>query len=129
MPKICKLDDCSNPVWGGGYCKRHQYLRTDKKPKRPSPVSPKMIESLKEYKTVRAKFLSRHPICQARISGCTKEATQVHHKAGRLGALLTNDKYFLAVCHHCHCYIEVNPLEAKEKGWSMDRLTKDGPPS
>lgn len=32
MAKLCKF--CKiNPVWGGGFCQRHQYLRTDKKPK------------------------------------------------------------------------------------------------
>ena len=27
--KLCKVEGCSNPVWGKGYCKYHQYLRTD----------------------------------------------------------------------------------------------------
>lgn len=29
--KICNADNCNNPVFGGGYCKYHQYMRTDKK--------------------------------------------------------------------------------------------------
>lgn len=33
MPKVCALHTCSNNVFGGGYCRNHQYLRTDKKPK------------------------------------------------------------------------------------------------
>ncbi len=41
MPKICKYDGCSNPVFGGGYCKYHQSHRTDKKPKRIKQVSSK----------------------------------------------------------------------------------------
>jgi len=28
--KICKAPGCGNPVFGKGYCKRHQYLREDK---------------------------------------------------------------------------------------------------
>ncbi len=31
--KICKATDCLSPVFGGGYCQRHQYLRADKKPR------------------------------------------------------------------------------------------------
>lgn len=31
--KPCIVDDCNNPRFAKGYCKRHQSLRTDKKPK------------------------------------------------------------------------------------------------
>lgn len=34
MPKICKREDCTYPVFGGGYCQYDQGYRTDKKPKR-----------------------------------------------------------------------------------------------
>lgn len=30
MPKTCKKIACSNPVFGAGYCKFHQFLRNDK---------------------------------------------------------------------------------------------------
>lgn len=33
MSKICNKDGCSYNVFGGGYCKSHQYLRADKKQK------------------------------------------------------------------------------------------------
>jgi hypothetical protein len=32
--KTCKHPSCSYPVFGKGYCKSHQYLRIDKKPKK-----------------------------------------------------------------------------------------------
>lgn|SRR5512133_373655 len=32
MPKQCQFDGCEFNVWGKGFCKRHQYLRPDKKP-------------------------------------------------------------------------------------------------
>ncbi len=41
MAKICALDGCNNPVFGGGYCKYHQKWRTDKKPKELRKVSDK----------------------------------------------------------------------------------------
>jgi hypothetical protein len=31
MAKECKHEECTYPVWAKGYCKKHQYLRTDKK--------------------------------------------------------------------------------------------------
>lgn len=33
MAKICNANDCTFPQFGGGFCKYHQYLRKDKKPK------------------------------------------------------------------------------------------------
>lgn len=33
MAKTCQAEGCNFPRWGGGYCKKHGYLRTDKKPK------------------------------------------------------------------------------------------------
>jgi len=33
MPKVCAINGCNNPVFGKGFCKKHQYLRTDKKPR------------------------------------------------------------------------------------------------
>jgi len=44
MPKICLKEDCKNNVFGKGYCKNHQYLRTDKKPSTIKSVSAKMSE-------------------------------------------------------------------------------------
>lgn len=52
MPKICQHDECTYNVFGGGFCQRHQYLRTDKKPKRINPVSAKRIAEKKEYSEI-----------------------------------------------------------------------------
>lgn len=42
MAKTCFAEECNYPVWGKGYCQRHQYLRTDKKPKelQKTPLKP-----------------------------------------------------------------------------------------
>jgi hypothetical protein len=29
--KTCTVENCVSPIWGKGYCQRHQYLRQDKK--------------------------------------------------------------------------------------------------
>ena len=54
MPKICNKEDCDNNVWGKGYCKYHQHLRTNKKARKPiipktriKPISKKRKEALK----------------------------------------------------------------------------------
>ena len=124
MAKVCNHEECSYPVFSNGYCRKHQYLRTDKKKPKKSinPFSEKMLEGLKVYKQKRLIYLEAHPNCQAKVNNeCTKISTQIHHRAGRVGEKLTDEKNFLAVCHHCHVYIELHPIEAKEKGWSIER--------
>lgn len=74
-----------------------------------------------EYSKKRAAFLIVHPICQARLVGCTKEATDIHHKAGR-GENHLKISTWLAVCRSCHTWIETNPAEAKELGLSETRF-------
>jgi hypothetical protein len=32
--KVCKVENCIHPVFSHLYCQRHQYLRTDRKPKK-----------------------------------------------------------------------------------------------
>lgn len=46
--KICLVETCNYHVFGKGYCKNHQYLRTDKKPKPIPKMSPKKKEHMKE---------------------------------------------------------------------------------
>lgn len=50
-------------------------------------------------------------------------ATTVHHRKGRLGELLNNTKYWVALSMEGHEYVEKNPTWAKENGYSLDRLT------
>lgn len=71
---------------------------------------------------IRNRFLELNPECQAKIvPECSFFATEVHHKKGKTGDLYFDDRWFLASCPYCHRHIEVNPTEAKEKGFSLDR--------
>lgn len=101
------------------YCKDCWY-KLDA-PKKISPVSKKMRETLDEYGKRRAAFLIVHPNCQAKLVGCTGKATDVHHKAGR-GENHLKISTWLAVCRSCHSWIEVHPTEAKQLGFSETRL-------
>lgn len=94
---------------------------TTKKRKPIKKVSDKMAINLREYKKVRVEFLKTYPLCKANLQGCTRLSTQVHHKKGRVGDLLTDTTHFLSVCHNCHHWIELHPVEAKEKGFSLQR--------
>ena len=72
---------------------------------------------------LRESFLKAHPLCQAAMPEiCTKIASQVHHKQGRVGELYLDDTTFLAVCGPCHQWIELHPDSAKDLGLSQSRL-------
>lgn len=84
--------------------------------------SKKRAAQEREYEKKRKAFLEENPLCQVRAFGCSTFSTEVHHKAGRIGNLLTDETKFLAVCRNCHQVIEMNPKMAKEKGFSISRL-------
>lgn len=85
--------------------------------------SVKRAKQEREYSAIRVQFLYDYPVCQ--VPGCYMTSHQVHHKKGRIGDLLTDVRYFLAVCWGCHKQIEENPKWAKENGYSLSRLSKE----
>jgi hypothetical protein len=91
MPKTCNHENCNNPVFGGGYCKHHQYLRPHGVPKPKAikeiaPMSKRKKEETGHYVDLRQAFLATSPLCQAKlINICSRIATEVHHKQGRTG--------------------------------------------
>jgi|694.fasta_scaffold92874_3 hypothetical protein len=102
------------------YCQSCWY-RIDK-PKSISPVSKKRQVEMDEYSKKRLAFLALHVTCQAKLVGCTGASTDVHHKAGRVGDNYLNMSKWLALCRNCHSWIETNPEDAKELGYSESRL-------
>lgn len=84
-------------------------------------VSPKMAKALTEYTKKRKYFLLHCPSCKV----CGGPASEVHHQKGRSSVdLLLDTQFWIAVCHRCHVEIEYRPQWAKERGFSLDRLTK-----
>jgi 5-methylcytosine-specific restriction endonuclease McrA len=71
----------------------------------------------REYKKLRDEMLpgKRCEVCRVVF------ATQIHHKAGRIGNLLTERSNLLAVCYPCHEKIERNPKWARDMGYSILR--------
>jgi hypothetical protein len=128
MPKSCNYDGCNRPQFGGGYCPFHQYLRTDKKKKErvaPKPiakVSKKQAISNKQYSQLREDFLKSNPLCIAKLPDCTRIATDVHHKKGRVGKFFLDTSTWCGLCRSCHQKVELDPKMAKELGLSDSRL-------
>lgn len=90
-------------------------------------VSEKRKELNKEYFKLADEFKRENPKCVVRANQyCTGKTESVHHKRGR-GRYLLDVSTFLPCCLSCHGFIEANPQEAKERGWSESRLAKQEP--
>ena len=104
------------------YCQQCWY--SVEKPKSISPVSAKRQVEMDTYGKLREAFLVVKSKCEAKLPHCTGASTDVHHKAGRVGDNYLKIGTWLAVCRSCHGWIETNPLEAKELGFSESRLNE-----
>lgn len=137
-PTLKKCDSCQklSVIWkndgGKRYCQRcwsaHSASTTPKPTARQKPIpprSPKRSKQESQYGKLRKEFLSKYPMCQAHLPNtCTQIATDVHHMKGRIGNLLLNQTYWLALCRGCHNWIENHPEAAKELGFSLSRIQK-----
>lgn len=140
--KTCRARGCENKftpsfstlqAYCSSQCTYNEKKRKDSenpkskpKTKRIPKKSEKRSKQEKVYSGKRIVFLMKpeNKYCPVFPSKLT---TEVHHKKGRIGSLLTDDRYWLAVSREGHQYIENNPKEAKLKGWSLSRLaTTDG---
>jgi hypothetical protein len=123
--KVCAGCDQMKHIWKSHgkekYCQQCWY--SIEKPKSIRPVSIKMQATMDEYGKKRTGFLALNSKCQAILPGCTSVATDVHHKMGR-GEHHNNMSTWLAVCRTCHKWIEENPRDAKELGFSDSRLNQ-----
>lgn len=114
-------DKCQTCYWNY----RSQIKAKPKEFKKLKPI-PKVSKKRKienaKYTVLRIEFLSKpeNQICP--ITG--KKTTEIHHKKGRIGALLLDTRYWLAVSREGHRMIEENPIWAKENNFSLDRLLK-----
>lgn len=90
--------------------------RPKKKGKGIRRAKPERAIDLKQYSKRRLVFLRVNHACEAFIEGCSGAATDVHHRKGRIGKLLLDEKYWLPCCRSCHTYIHNNPSEARQRG-------------
>lgn len=67
---------------------------------------------MKVYLKERRTFLSEHPRC----ANCSRKSKDLHHKRGRIGALLTDKRHWVALCRECHDFVRDQPDKARERG-------------
>lgn len=126
----CEFPNCRSNKVHGIYCIGHAKMMGVEKPaKDKKPIakkSEKLTEETKKYNKQKADFLARpeNQECKIKMEGCTVQATQVHHAAGRSGKQLTNVEDFIPSCTSCNLKVEIKNLEAKELGVKKTRLGK-----
>jgi hypothetical protein len=137
-PKLC-TGGCQllKIIWknheGLRYCKtcwaqQKPYTINTKKTKKPIVLTPiknvsqKQMNMLVIYRIRRDQYFKLHPVCE--FPGCTCTELDLHHKKGRTGNLLIDDRYFCSLCRPHHQWVEDHPAEAQLMGLSLKRLTK-----
>lgn len=130
---MCKLHNChDNDCYD---CKRRAE-RAKKKPLKRTPLkkkvykikprSTKRAKQEQEYNKKRKKILAERPICECgRIDEngkvCDRPATEIHHQKGRIGSLLTDERYMLPINAECHIWATEHSKEAIAQGVSIRR--------
>lgn len=117
--QLCTVKGCPNE---GRYCRFH-LVETFKTSVPIKKESDSRKEVNKEYRKIAAQFIKSHPKCA--VKGCRNASQTVHHKAGRIGELLTDKKNFLAVCLPCHQRITEDSAWAIANNYSVSRLKEN----
>ena len=112
------------------YCKACWLTKVPTKPLNRTPLKPskkpirhkssKMNALDTVYSKLRKHYLEQYPLCCASLPGCSKHATDIHHKKGR-GKYHNDPTTWIAVCRSCHTLIEEHPKESIELGLLIKR--------
>ena len=73
-----------------------------------------------KYSKLRRNYLEERSVCKAKIHNCSLLATDIHHMKGR-GPYLLDTSTWLPVCRSCHNWIENNPEDSYDLGFSLKR--------
>lgn len=78
--------------------------------------SSKKVKLDNEYSKLRKLFFQEqtNKFCKARLPGCNINATDIHHKEGRLGVNYLDEDTWIPVCRSCHAYIH-DKLSSEER--------------
>lgn len=129
MNLICSIPNCGYLAEKNGICSRHnrearKASAPKEKPKRQriAKQSDEGKERQLTYLAIRTLYLAQFPNCAVcEDDGKEVKATDIHHRKGRLSDLLYDPRFFIGVCRNCHQWIEENPVDAIEAGWSLSR--------
>jgi hypothetical protein len=97
-------------------------VKEEKPAKRISITSVKRKAEEKLYLKKKKEYLTKNIRCE--VKGCNRVSDDLHHKRGRVGKLLYDERFFMAVCRNHHTEIETNPDWAIENKYSLKRLNE-----
>jgi hypothetical protein len=112
----------------------HHPVKRPKKKAARKPIrsrSAAMSKRMVEYGKAAKDYLAKFTICSSLWPDdlCMAISTEVHHKKGRAGKLLMDQKHWLPVCAKCHSRIHAQPALAEKygnldpSGWRHARRT------
>lgn len=128
MAKMCQFGGCTNPVFSKGFCSWH----TPRKPiekstkigKRKkysiSPVSATRRNEYAIYREKRDEYFKTHQVCE--FPGCRSRRITLHHKRGRIGKMLYDERYFCSLCGPHHTWVNEHNEEAAKMNLTESRL-------
>jgi hypothetical protein len=85
--------------------------------------SQKTKSKLEIYYLLRPIYLLFFPDCGINLPGCTRIATEIHHKQGR-GRYLLAVFTWVSACRRCHDEVGVHSCQAIKDGHSLSRVKK-----
>jgi hypothetical protein len=94
-----------------------------KEEKKVKPISIRSVKRKSEEKLYlknKKEYLTEHIKCE--VKGCNRVSEDCHHRKGRVGKLLYDKRFFMAVCRNHHTEIECNPDWAIKNKYSLKRL-------
>ncbi len=89
-------------------------VSTNAQPKRIARRSKSMARRMREYRVKADAYKREHRHCER--AGCAKLTADIHHTRGRVGTLLMDTRFWVAVCRSCHDWIAANPEQARSEG-------------
>jgi hypothetical protein len=139
--KLKKCSGCGEdkPIWknheGEKYCKYCWQVHNpkNKEPKPPLKNSIKQKSKKRSaqdivYSDLRRVFLTKHSGCEARLGGCTLQATDVHHTfwGSERGSTYLEMNTWKAVCRACHSKIHDELSAEESKALGLKNSYRDG---
>jgi hypothetical protein len=124
-PKLCKNPEC-NVMFKPRYSTLEKFCSfqcaNKSNPKKSKSRSKKRSRQEAQYLIDRVEFLNRpeNRICPV-FPEKRLRCTEIHHRKGRIGSLLLDQRFWLAVSSEGHQWIENNPDEALKRGWRVLR--------
>jgi hypothetical protein len=82
-----------------------------------------MKNQLKKYSKLREAFFKKHPMCSAKLPGCSGKSCDIHHSRGR-GIYFLDVSTWISVCRPCHDFLHLNPKIALDLNLSELRYGK-----